>query len=552
MAAHTSLVEPTLPSRPERFWRRLAWRRPFVTFFLVMLGSNAAGSIFNFVYNTELIVKRLLNDDQRAAFTSWALPLYNLVAYPFGVAAMLWLLWPLIRSWKAVRRQEAIDPQYLEFTRRRLVNIPFFLLFVNLLCWLPGAAFFPAVIVGLGGPHNAVAIWAHFVVSFVVSAVFTIVQTFFFAEAYLIAVLYPAFLKGTRPADIPGVIRIPFLVRLILLWLAVAVMPLVSVAAVTCNFFDPDADHTRLTTIALVVACTGTVSGFVIFWMVGRDLQRWLNRHAAGTMAIRQQDFDVRIEEVRPDEWGRLTDNFNDMAAALKRAQYERETFGQFVSPEVRDEILQHFQGLEVDVREVTVLFADIRGFTKRSAAESPEQVRTLLNRFLTLAVNVIETKGGYVNKFLGDGVMALFGATRPMPNHAELAVASATELLTRLADFNRELEQQGKTPMAIGVGVHTGPALVGCFGATILTRDGKTSFRREYTAIGETVNYSQRLEQMTKELGGPVLISDKTRVGLNGSVPVECLGPRPLPGSNEVMVVYRVAAPVQWRRGEA
>src|SRR5262249_32045171 len=155
--------------------------------------------------------------------------------------------------------------------------------------------------------------------------------------------------------------------------------------------------------------------------------------------------------------------------------------------------------------QEITVLFADIRGFTRRCSQETPERVRMLLNRYFALAVGAVKDragKGGYVSKFLGDGVMALFGAITPRSDHADLAVASALEMLRRLNAFNAELEAAGQAPLNVGVGIHSGPALVGCFGAQT---------RKELTAIGETVNLAQRLEQLSKTAGGPILISQRT-----------------------------------------
>src|SRR5262249_59921138 len=96
------------------------------------------------------------------------------------------------------------------------------------------------------------------------------------------------------------------------------------------------------------------------FFTVGRDLREWLAAHSAATKQIAQENFDVRLPDKRPDEWGRLSDRFNDMAAALQRAQYVRETFGQMVGPDARDLILERFPGLGGDLLEITVLFPDI------------------------------------------------------------------------------------------------------------------------------------------------------------------------------------------------
>ena len=255
---------------------------------------------------------------------------------------------------------------------------------------------------------------------------------------------------------------------------------------------------------------------------------------------VAQGDFSVRIDNPRPDEWGRLTNHFNDMARSLSQAWESHETLGQLVSPDVRDQILSRIPGFEVEVQEITVLFVDIRGFTTRCAGESPQRIGALLNRFLTLALGAIEEKGGYVNKFLGDGVMALYGATITQPDHADLALASAQDMLVRLDGLNGELIRQGQAPLVIGIGIHTGPALVGCFGAQVKGASGVTLMRREFTAIGETVNLCQRIEQLTKTCGGPILLSDSTRRHLHVVRPLQCLGPQNLPGSPEPMTIHK------------
>jgi adenylate cyclase len=265
-----------------------------------------------------------------------------------------------------------------------------------------------------------------------------------------------------------------------------------------------------------------------------------MEAHAAATEQVALENYDVRIREQRPDELGRLTDHFNDMAAALGRARLMRETFGQFVHPEVRDLVLDH-RALGGEVLEITVLFLDIRGFSRRAAGQAPERTVALLNRFLTLAVAAIEEKGGLVNKFLGDGVMALFGAPRPRKDHADLAVEAAGELLGRLDCLNAELANEGQAPLAVGIGIHTGPALVGSIGATVRVGAGREMMRREFTAIGETVNLGQRLEQLTKTCPGPALLSEPTRRRLGRSFPLTCLGLREIPGLREGVVVYRL-----------
>jgi adenylate cyclase len=119
--------------------------------------------------------------------------------------------------------------------------------------------------------------------------------------------------------------------------------------------------------------------------------------------------------------------------------------------------------------------------------------------------------------------------------------VAAALELWERLERLNADLAKQGEAPLAVGVGIHTGPALVGCVGARLVLGGGGERMRREYTAIGETVNLCQRLEQLTKQCGGPILLSEATRRRLRRPAALAEVGPQAVPGFAETIVVYRV-----------
>jgi adenylate cyclase len=522
----------------------LVRRWPFVSFFVLAVFSNLWGSSFNISYNYCLIVENYLRRPAQQDAWDLLLILYNALAYPSCLLLMLYLLWPLARCLRDLRAGVPVAPARLERCRRLLVNLPWYQVCVNLLGWAPGALVFPLGICLLGGWDNAGPIWLHFFISFLVSALLTTVQTFFFLEAFLVEVIYPEFFRDARPAEVLGTLRVPLGWRLFLYWLAVGVVPLVALLAVALNFIPGHVDKfPLLRQLALGTAICGLLTSGVISWMVGRNLVSWVLAHAEATGQITLGRYDYRIREKRPDEFGQLTDGFNDMAAALERARYVRQRFGQFFRPDVRDEILE-YEGLGGEVQEITVVFLDIRGFTRRSAGEPPEQVVALLNRFFSLAVAAIEAHGGWVDKFLGDGVMALFGAPRARRDHADRAVRAMREVVSGLGRLNKELSAQGQAPLAVGAGIHTGAALVGCIGATLPRPDGRDDMHCTFTAIGETVNLAQRLEQLTKECGGPILLSEQTRQRLREQVPLKCLGPRQVPGFACPVVIYRVDEP--------
>ncbi|MBV8062812.1 MAG: adenylate/guanylate cyclase domain-containing protein, partial [Nevskia sp.] len=150
----------------------------------------------------------------------------------------------------------------------------------------------------------------------------------------------------------------------------------------------------------------------------------------------------------------------------------------------------------------LTVLFSDIRGFTTLSESRPPEQVVNLLNRYFSRQVAVVFKHGGTVDKFIGDAIMAFWGAPLPDPRQAENAVLAAVEMAQVVRQFARELEAEGVQDFDIGIGIHSGPAVVAFMGS-----ENKT----EYTAIGDTVNLASRIEGLTKGVAR-VLVSAQTR----------------------------------------
>jgi adenylate cyclase len=150
--------------------------------------------------------------------------------------------------------------------------------------------------------------------------------------------------------------------------------------------------------------------------------------------------------------------------------------------------------------REITILFSDIRGFTTLSERLPPERVVALLNRYFSRQVEVILRHGGCLDKFIGDAIMAFWGAPLDDPDHASHAVMAALEMSEQLEEFKREVGSEG-TAFDVGIGLNSGPAVVGLMGS-----DNK----REYTAIGDTVNLGSRIEGLTKGVAR-ILVSEDT-----------------------------------------
>ena len=175
--------------------------------------------------------------------------------------------------------------------------------------------------------------------------------------------------------------------------------------------------------------------------------------------------------------------------------------FSRFVNPHVVQELVAH-GGLSRagESRQITILFSDIRGFTTLSEKRTPQEIVALLNRYFTLQVEVIFRHGGSLDKFIGDAIMAFWGAPLDDPEHAKHAVAAAMEMADVLQRFKAELNEQD-AGFGVGIGIHSGPAVVGLIGS---------EQRREYTAIGDTVNLGSRIEGLTKGVSR-ILVSRET-----------------------------------------
>jgi adenylate cyclase len=216
-----------------------------------------------------------------------------------------------------------------------------------------------------------------------------------------------------------------------------------------------------------------------------------------------------------------------------RRARDLRRHFARFVGPRVLREILSEgYVELEGERREITLLFSDLQGFTTLSERLPPAQTVALLNEYLNRMVAVIFAHEGTLDKFMGDGIMAYFGAPQPSPDHAAQAVRCALEMQRALAQWREETVGQGLPPVFMRIGVHTGPAVVGEMGSRLQV---------SYTAIGDTVNVAARLEPLNKEFGTGILISEHTRAGLGEELATEFKGELQVKGRNEPVRVYAV-----------
>jgi len=187
-----------------------------------------------------------------------------------------------------------------------------------------------------------------------------------------------------------------------------------------------------------------------------------------------------------------------------KSRKWITSVFGKYVSPVVIDHLLQNPNEIKLggEKRDITIFFSDIRGFTPISEKLNPEELVHLLNEYLSEMTSIIIKDQGLVDKYMGDAIMAFWGAPLSLPNHAEIACSSSLEMIEKLHELQKKWKQQGIPFFEIGIGLNSGEAIIGNMGS---------STRFDYTAIGDNVNIASRMEGLNKTYGTNIILTEKT-----------------------------------------
>jgi len=301
------------------------------------------------------------------------------------------------------------------------------------------------------------------------------------------------------------------------------------------------APYLRLEQTYLILALLGLgISAAVGVW-IARGVSKPVLQLAEGARKIGQGDYQHRVNVNQPDEMGLLAASFNHMSKGLAERDQVRDLLGKVVSPAVAAELLRKDVKLGGEERKVTVLFSDVRSFTTMCEAFAPQEVLGILNRYFTRMSAIVEAHGGVVDKYVGDAIMALFGAPLANPDDADRAMETALEMCEALDELNAQQHLRGHPAINIGIGINTDVVIAGNMGSQT---------RLNYTVIGDGVNLSSRLEDLTKtpEYATRIIISSTTLAKAKGRYHTRPLGEVAVKGKRKPTKIYallgRVATP--------
>jgi len=281
--------------------------------------------------------------------------------------------------------------------------------------------------------------------------------------------------------------------RLLVSWALGSAIALVAIPLAFVGRGDSTGDELIAPVLFLVVA--GLFAGGALMSAAARSVSDPVERLRGALGRVEQGSLDVTVPVDDGGEIGMLQAGFNRMVAGLREREQIRDAFGTYVDREVADHILREGTALSGEEVEVTMLFLDIRGFTGLAERLSAAEVVATLNRLFERIVPIVHAHGGHVDKYAGDGLLAVFGAPRRQDDHADQALGAALAI----ADA---VEDEFRGDLSVGIGLNSGPVVAGNVGG---------AGRLEFSVIGDAVNVAARVESATRETGDVVLITQRT-----------------------------------------
>jgi len=455
--------------------------------------------------------------EEARAFELSILPYWRCLSYGGGLALAIAYLWPIMRYFRCSAAGTAS-----ELVQRRVTNAPAVLAFLGFSLWVASIVLFPVLTI-LHFGHWSPDLMSQQILGPLVNGFLASTVSYLLVDWLFRAMVTPTVFPQGRIAAVSGSLAPGVRTRLLLFLIAVAFIPLfmllglVRAAAVRLEAGRPAAEIVAsLATASTITFGIFVALGILLTLVVARSLTLPLGYMAAALKRVQGGDLDVAVAVNSADEVGVLADGVNAMVETLRDRERILLTFGRVVEPSVRDRLLAGGVGVSGELRTASILFCDLRGFTAMAEHTPATEVVASLNEFFTAMTVWVRECGGFVDKFIGDAMLVVFGlfdtggpdrAARPSggagadgDDGAGAALRCALGMHERLVALNLVRAGRGQPPFAVSIGIHCGDVLAGTIGA---------ADRHEYTVIGDAVNVAARLQQLCKEEAQTMLVSD-------------------------------------------
>lgn len=495
------------------------WRVGELFVALAIVATNLVGAVVVVIMGTFVIpIPPVSNGAHVRVVNIVAAVIYVAIAVPLGLLIGIRGLFRL-RDWLAAERTAT------PLEVRTVIRAPVRLFFVQMALWL-GAA----VVFGVLDARYSTTFGLRIAVATALTGSSTAACAYLLTERLLRPAAARALATGTpERLAVPGVAS-----RAVLAWALGTGVPVTGLVLLgAAELTGGSATHTELAVVMVVLGAIALTVGLLAVSLAARATADPVDAVRHGLARVQDGDFGVAVPVYDGTQLGQLQLGFNRMVSGLAERERMREALGIYLDPDVAERVVSEGTRLEGEEVDVTVMFVDVRDFTAFAEGRPAHEVVAVLNRLFGRIVPLVHEQGGRVDKFVGDGLLAVFGAPRKLADHADRALLAAISI----ADAARG-------ELGIGIGLNSGRVVAGNVGG---------AGRLEFSVIGDVVNTAARVEEATRLTGDVILLSEATK-GLLGR-PWPTLAERhdiPLKGKTETVVLYAVVVSADTPESEA
>ena len=512
--------------------------------FLIIVG-NTIGAILTYLYFSK--ISQIHQAQQN--LPNYYADLFFGIGTGLLVLSFVWIMRRLFLPLYQIANDEvsidSMDSATAQTIKRKAIQLPSFIAGVSFLAWILAGfifGFLQPVITQIfyGVTPDLIECLKQFFGITCIGGSITALFIYFTIEKHWRRVT-PKFFPEGDLSQVKNTFKLSVNNRLLIVFIAISLvpLPLLGIAAYNKAQALHKADaimRTQLLSslfVEIIVITTICVAASIMLSIfVSKSVSIPLDKIENAMKEVQKGNLNVRVEIVSNDELGSVTEGFNTMIAGLKESESIKDSFGKYVSQEIRDEILDGKVSLDGEMKRVTLLFSDLRNFTPFVESTHPKQVITIMNQYFTQMTEAIKEYRGLVLQYVGDEIEAVFGAPVSYDDHTDMAVEAALGMRSRLTVLNQNLQKNGLRPFQHGIGIHTGAVLAGNIGS---------NDRISYALVGDTVNLASRIGGLTKKFSCDIILSQTTHDLLTGAFLTEQLSSVTVKGKKEGVMIYKL-----------